>query len=143
MKLSIVIPLFNEEAVIETTHGRITEILKGLLEKGDVGDCEIVYVDDGSRDGSLKILRKLAKESERVKVVSFSRNFGHQPALAAGILHSTGDAVVSLDADLQDPPELIREMIEKYRQGNDIVYAVRSARQKDTFSKADDCEGFL
>jgi glycosyltransferase involved in cell wall biosynthesis len=142
MKLSIVIPLFNEEAVISITHTRVSRILAELIKKKSIDDYEIVFVDDGSRDGSLKILRKLAEESPKVKILSFSRNFGHQPGLAAGMLHSTGDAVVSLDADLQDPPELIGEMIEKYREGYDIVYAVRSARQKDTFLKRMTARGF-
>ncbi len=135
MKLSIVIPLFNEEAVIATTHTTVTGTLGGLIGKGLIDDYEILFVDDGSRDSSLEILRKFAAESPKVKVISFSRNFGHQRALAAGILHSSGDAVVSLDADLQDPPELIGEMLEKYRQGNDIVYAVRRARKKDSMFK--------
>ena len=135
MKLSVVIPLFNEEAVIGTTHATVMETLAGLLGKGLIDDYEIIFVDDGSADRSLEILRKLAGESPNVKVISFSRNFGHQRALAAGILHSSGDAVVSLDADLQDPPELMEEMLEKYRQGNDIVYAVRKARGKDTIFK--------
>jgi glycosyltransferase involved in cell wall biosynthesis len=135
MKLSAVIPLFNEETVIETTYATVMETLAGLTGKGLIDDYEIVFVDDGSHDRSLEILRKLATESPRVKVISFSRNFGHQRALAAGILHASGDAVVSLDADLQDPPELIGELLQKYRQGNDIVYAVRKARGKDTFFK--------
>lgn len=135
MKLSIVIPLFNEEAVIAATHARVLRLVREFLDHNLIGDYEIIFVDDGSRDNSLKILRTLAEESGKVKVLSFSRNFGHQPALVAGLLHSSGEAVVSLDADLQDPPELIREMLEKYRGGNDIVYAVRKARQKDTFFK--------
>ncbi len=135
MKLSIVIPVFNEEAVIEITHGRITALLKDLIQKGSIDDYEVLYVDDGSRDLSLRMLRELSSTSHKIKVLSFSRNFGHQPALAAGILHATGDAVVSLDADLQDPPELIEEMIEKYRAGNDLVYAVRGTRQKDSLFK--------
>ncbi len=135
MKLSIVIPVFNEEAVIMTTHGRVMDLLGTLLTKGAVSDYEILYVDDGSRDKTLDILKELARSTERVKVISFSRNFGHQPALAAGILNSTGDAVVSLDADLQDPPEVIEDMIEKYRLGNDIVYGARKSRQHDTLLK--------
>ena len=133
MKLSIIIPVFNEEAVINTTHKKITALLDALAWKETIGDYEIIYVDDGSKDNSLSLLRTFSKESPKVKVISFSRNFGHQPALAAGILHCSGDAVVSLDADLQDPPELIEEMIAKYRMGNDIVYAVRREREGDTF----------
>ncbi len=135
MKLSVVIPLFNEEAVIRTTHDTVIKTLARLTGKGMIDEYEIIFVDDGSRDRSLEILRGFAAESPRVKVISFSRNFGHQRALAAGILHSSGDAVVSLDADLQDPPELIGEMLEKNRLGNDIIYAVRKARTKDTLFK--------
>lgn len=135
MKLSIVIPLFNEEAVIGTTYSRVSEMLAGLTSQNLISDFELLFVDDGSRDRSLQILRTLALESPRVKVVSLSRNFGHQRALAAGLLHASGDAVVSLDADLQDPPELVPEMIGHYRKGRDIVYAVRTLRKKDTFFK--------
>jgi glycosyltransferase involved in cell wall biosynthesis len=135
MKLTIVIPVFNEEAVISITHKRIADMIQELLQKHLIDDHEVIYVDDGSIDNSLNILKKLAADSNKIKVLSFSRNFGHQSALAAGILHSSGDAVVSLDADLQDPPELIEEMIEKYRIGNDIVYAVRKKRDKDTLFK--------
>jgi glycosyltransferase involved in cell wall biosynthesis len=121
--------------VIGATHGRVLQILGELIGKRAIDDYEMIFVDDGSRDGSLDVLKHLAKSSPHCKVLSFSRNFGHQPALAAGILHSTGDAVVSLDADLQDPPELIEEMIERYRDGNDVVYAVRRVREHDTFFK--------
>ena len=135
MKLSIIIPVFNEEAVINTTHKKITALLDSLTWKETIGDYEIIYVDDGSKDNSLSLLRTFSTESQKIKLISFSRNFGHQPALTAGILHSSGDAVVSLDADLQDPPELIEEMLAKYRMGNDIVYAVRRERDGDTFLK--------
>jgi glycosyltransferase involved in cell wall biosynthesis len=135
MKLSIIIPVFNEEAVIGTTHKSISGLLEDMIWKEIISDYEIIYVDDGSKDNSLSLLRTFSTESQKVKVISFSRNFGHQPALTAGILYSTGDAVVSLDADLQDPPELIEEMLAKYRMGNDIVYAVRRERDGDTFLK--------
>lgn len=135
MKLSVVIPVYNEEAVIETTHQRILSFLDDLTGLNLVDDFEIIYVDDGSHDGSLSILRTLSAASSRVKVVSFSRNFGHQAALAAGMLHSSGDAVVSLDADLQDPPELIADMLQKFKEGNDIVYAVRGQRSTDSLLK--------
>jgi glycosyltransferase involved in cell wall biosynthesis len=135
MKLSIVIPVFNEEAVIETTHRRIVGLAGELAERRVINDFEIMYVDDGSRDNSLNILKRFSAESPKIKVLSFSRNFGHQPALAAGILHSSGDAVVTLDADLQDPPELMERMIEEYRGGKDIVYAVRQERKSDSAFK--------
>jgi len=135
MKLSIVVPVFNEEAVIGAANKRIISFLEDLTWKEIINDYEIIYVDDGSKDNSLSMLRTFSTESQKVKLISFSRNFGHQPALTAGILHSSGDAVVSLDADLQDPPELIEEMLAKYRMGNDIVYAVRRERDGDTFLK--------
>ena len=132
MKLSIVIPVLNEEAVIRTTHNRVVALLGKLQEKGVINEYEILYVDDGSCDGTFKILQELSADSPNLKVLSFTRNFGHQPALVAGITHSSGDVVASLDADLQDPPELIEEMINKYLQGNDIVYAVRNTRPTDS-----------
>ena len=135
MKLSIVVPVFNEEAVIGAANKRIISFLEDLTRKEIINDYEIIYVDDGSKDNSLSLLRTFSTESQKVKLISFSRNFGHQPALTAGILHSSGDAVVSLDADLQDPPELIEEMLAKYRMGNDFVYAVRRERDGDTFFK--------
>jgi polyisoprenyl-phosphate glycosyltransferase len=135
MKLSIIIPVFNEEAVIETTHSRITFLIDEIMQKKVIDDYEIIYVDDGSRDESLNMLKVFSAKSPKIKVLSFSRNFGHQPALAAGILYTSGDAVVSLDADLQDPPELIGEMIKEYKRGHDIVYAVRRERNADSFFK--------
>jgi polyisoprenyl-phosphate glycosyltransferase len=135
MKLSIVIPLFNEEAVIETTHLRLLSLTDEMTRGKIIDDYEIIYVDDGSRDGSLDILKGLSMKSPKTKVLAFSRNFGHQTALAAGILHTSGDAVVSLDADLQDPPELIPEMLREYKSGHDIVYAVRRERTGDGLFK--------
>ena len=135
MKLSIIIPVFNEEAVIETTHTRITALTGEMIQKKVIDDYEIIYIDDGSGDDSLNILKGFSAKSPKAKVLSFSRNFGHQPALAAGILHTSGDVVVSLDADLQDPPELIGEMIKEYKSGHDIVYAVRRERNADSFFK--------
>ena len=135
MKLSIIIPVFNEEAVIEATHSRLASLTGEMMQQKVIDDYEIIYIDDGSRDGSLNILKGFSAKSPKTKVLSFSRNFGHQPALAAGILHASGDAVVSLDADLQDPPELIGEMIKEYKSGHDIVYAVRKERNADSLFK--------
>ena len=104
MKLSIVIPVFNEDAVIGSTHSRIAGLAEDLCRRAVIGDYEIIYIDDGSQDQSLDILKGLSVDSPKTKILSFGRNFGHQMALAAGITHSSGDAVVSMDADLQDPP---------------------------------------
>ena len=129
MKLSIVVPCFNEEAVIRKTHERLTAVDFCGMEP------EIIYVNDGSRDTTLDILRDIAKECDFAKVVSFQRNFGHQPAVSAGIANSTGDAIVIIDADLQDPPELIPQMVSKWKEGYDIVYGKRSKRQGESAFK--------
>ncbi len=123
--LSVVAPIYNEEAVIEAFYGRVCAALEGL-------SFELVLVDDGSRDGSTAILERLADSDPRVHVVLLSRNFGHQTALTAGLDHARGDVVVMLDADLQDPPELIPRMLDRWRNGCDVVYAVRQARSGES-----------
>ncbi|HXO07604.1 MAG TPA: glycosyltransferase family 2 protein, partial [Solirubrobacteraceae bacterium] len=119
--VSVVAPIYNEEEAIEEFHARVCAALKGLR-------FEIVLVDDGSSDGSPMLLQRLADSDPRVHVVQLSRNFGHQTALTAGLDHAGGDAVVMLDADLQDPPELIPKMLDHWRAGCDVVYAVREHR---------------
>lgn len=121
MLLSLVVPCFNEEAVLSTFHETIREELK------DIGaDVEICYVDDGSSDGTLRILRELAAKDPAAKFVSFSRNFGKEAAMLAGLEQATGDAVVIMDADLQHPPELIPRMLDLHLKGHDQVIARRS-----------------
>jgi dolichol-phosphate mannosyltransferase len=122
--LSVVVPCFNEESVIALTHRRLLESLGGNASF----DLEIVYVNDGSRDRTEEMLFDLADRDARVRVVSFTRNFGHQPAVSAGLRHATGDAVAVIDADLQDPPEVILRLMEKWREGYDVVNAVRESR---------------
>ncbi len=124
MKLSLVIPVFNEEEVLPTLLGELGRVLEGL-------DCEheIIFVDDGSRDSSRGLLAEAAKADTRIKVLGFSRNFGHQAAITAGLDFSSGDAVVVMDADLQDPPDLLPEMLAYYRQGFDVVSAQRVSRE--------------
>jgi dolichol-phosphate mannosyltransferase len=124
-KLSIVIPCFNEEAVIRETHKRVMEVVDALSNM----ECEIVYVDDGSRDGTLDILRSLDTGTAAIRVVALSRNFGHQVAISAGLDHAGGDAIVTIDADLQDPPEVIPRMLDRWRDGADIVYGQREQRE--------------
>jgi len=119
--LSIVAPVFNEDALIDEFYGRVCAALEHV-------SFELVLVDDGSTDGTALALDRLADADPRVRVVSLSRNFGHQTALTAGLDHATGDAVVMLDADLQDPPELIGTMLDHWRAGCDVVYAVRRDR---------------
>ncbi len=123
--LSVVAPVYNEEATIEEFYGRVCSALTGV-------SFELVLVDDGSTDSSAVVLERLAAGDPRVRVVFLSRNFGHQTALTAGLDHARGDAVVMLDADLQDPPELINTMIDHWRAGCDVVYAVREAREGES-----------
>jgi dolichol-phosphate mannosyltransferase len=121
---SVVIPVFNEEENLESLHHRLSKVLENLCE-----DYEIIFVDDGSADKSLGIMRKLRETNERVKFISFSRNFGHQIAITAGIDYASGSAVIIMDADLQDPPEVIPRLVEKWREGYDTVYAIRESRK--------------
>ncbi len=123
--LSIVIPVFNEEENLSPLHARLT---KTLTEQGL--DYEIVFVDDGSHDRSPDILRRLEEEDPRVVVVEFARNFGHQVAISAGLEHSRGRAVCIMDADLQDPPEVLHLFLAKWREGWEVVYAVRTERKE-------------
>ena len=128
--LSLVVPVFNEEEVLPIACPR----MRAAMEQTGY-DYEIIFVNDGSRDGTMKALRKLAAEDQRVKVLSFSRNFGHQLAVTAGMDQARGDALVIIDADLQDPPELIPDMVKLWEQGADIVYGKRKKREGETFFK--------
>jgi dolichol-phosphate mannosyltransferase len=129
--LSVVVPCFNEEQVIGETHRRLSTALAALTD----ADYEIVYVDDGSRDSTASQLRSLQTGDSRVRAVLLSRNFGHQVAISAGIEHAAGDAVVLIDADLQDPPEVIGEMLARWREGWQVAYGVRSERDGETAFK--------
>jgi polyisoprenyl-phosphate glycosyltransferase len=126
MLLSIVIPLYNEEAVLPLLVARLDDGMRAL-------DCdvEVIFVDDGSRDRTLELARGVAQRNPHYKLLSFSRNFGHQAAITAGLDFADGDAVVIMDADLQDPPEIIARMVELYRQGYDVVSAQRRSREGD------------
>src|SRR5215204_734900 len=120
--LSVVAPMHNEAETVDAFYDRVRTALEGL------GSFELVIVDDGSTDGTSDLLDRLASSDPRVAVVHLSRSFGHQAALTAGLEHARGGAVVMIDGDLQDPPELIGEMVEAWRAGADVVYAVRSIR---------------
>lgn len=128
--LSLVIPVFNEEETLPELRRRLEGFLGALGES-----WEVVFVNDGSKDGSLGQLRALASEEPRYKVVSFSRNFGHQLAITAGLDFADGTAVVVMDADLQDPPEVVKDMLARWREGYDVVYGVRSKRHGETLFK--------
>ena len=129
--LSVVVPCFDEEAVIRETHRRLVATLETVPEL----DFELVYVDDGSRDATLKVLRELRHADARVRVLALSRNFGHQIAVTAGLRQAAGQVVVIIDADLQDPPEVIPEMLDRWRAGVDIAYGVRTGRDGETVFK--------
>jgi len=130
-KVSIVLPVFNEEENVRPAYDALVSVFAGLPDYKP----QFIFVDDGSVDSSLVKLREIAESDERVCVLSFSRNFGHQAALTAGMSHAGGDAVITMDCDLQDPPELIAEMLEKWRGGNRIVYARRVMREDRFFKK--------
>ncbi len=127
--ISVVIPAFNEAGNIKILSERICEQLIPF------GEYEIIFVDDGSQDATLEVIKELARTNNSIKFISFSRNFGHQKALKAGLDNSEGDCVISMDADLQHPPELISKLIEKWKQGYDIVYTVRKDLQSTSFFK--------
>lgn len=128
--LSIVVPCYNEEEVLYETHGRI------MLNVSDITkNFEIIYINDGSKDKTGEILNDIASKESRVKAITFSRNFGHQLAVSAGLDSSLGEAVVIIDADLQDPPEVIKEMYGKWAEGYKVVYGKRKTRKKESFFK--------
>ncbi len=128
--ISLVIPLYNEEKVVETLKSRLYQFALAIN-----APVEFVLVNDGSRDKTPLMIRDWCREDKRVKLVDLSRNFGHQAAVTAGVDFASGDVVVVMDGDLQDPPELISEMVEEYRMGFDVVYAQRVRRHGETFFK--------
>lgn len=130
IRYSIIVPAYNEEAVISETHKRLREIMDSLNE-----EYEIIFINDGSRDDTEKIISGLCENFDGTRLVNFSRNFGHQLAVTAGMAYSSGQAVIIIDADLQDPPEVIPQMIEKWKEGYDVVYGQRLRRKGETFFK--------
>ncbi|MEU7254471.1 glycosyltransferase family 2 protein [Streptomyces rimosus] len=126
--VSVVVPCFDEAAVIGETHRRLSAVLRGLPEC----EYEVVYVDDGSGDATWDRLTELAADDARVRLVRLTRNFGHQPAVLAGLREAAGDAVVTIDADLQDPPGLIADMVERWRAGWAVVSARRTGREGES-----------
>jgi len=128
IRLSVVVPMYFEEEVATECHSRLSAAVESY-------DYEIIYVNDGSTDKTLPILKEIAQSNERVKIISFSRNFGHQAAVTAGVKDATGDCIAIIDADLQDPPELIPDMIELWTQGYEVVYAKRKKRKGESIFK--------
>lgn len=128
-KISVVLPVYNEEQNISLMYGALKKVFLKLEVIG-----EYIFVNDGSSDKSLVVLRELAGNDSSIKVLSFTRNFGHQAALTAGLDIATGDAIITMDCDFQDPPDVIPEMVEKWVEGNKIIYGRRLYR-KDRFFK--------
>ena len=131
-KISVVIPMYCEEEVADICYKRVVNNLKKLSDKYSY---EIIFINDGSKDSTLEILKKIASNDDNVKIISFSRNFGHQAAVTAGIRNVTGDAIIIMDADLQDPPELFEGMIEKWEEGYEVVYGKRKTREGESIFK--------
>ena len=127
---SVIVPMYNEEAVIHETYRRLTKVMQ---EHGE--SYEIVMINDGSRDKTGEIISQLCKQDEHIKMIDFARNFGHQIAITAGMDYAAGDCMVIIDGDLQDPPELIPEMIRIWREGYEVVYGKRISRQGESFFK--------
>ncbi len=130
IKYSVVIPAYNEEEVINTSYSRLKEV----MDKTD-GAYELIFVNDGSADKTYELLKEIAKGDSNVRVINFARNFGHQLAVSAGLERAAGQAVIVIDADLQDPPEVMLEMIKLWKQGYDVVYGKRKKRQGETVFK--------
>ena len=127
-KITIIIPLYNEELVLDECYNRVSNICNSI----DNYEYEIIFINDGSQDKTLEMLESIAQNDNHVKVISFSRNFGHQCAVTAGLKHVTGDAIVIIDSDMQDPPELIPEMLKLWEQGNDVIYGKRKKRDGES-----------
>jgi len=127
---SIIAPIFNEKDNLPELQRRITEVMGSTNEP-----WELILVDDGSTDGSTDIIRELAQKDKNIRPIIFARNFGHQVAITAGWDYARGDAVIIIDADLQDPPELILEMAKKWKEGNEVVYAIRTEREGESWFK--------
>ena len=127
-KISRIIPAYNEEEVAQECYNRLEEVLNKLNNY----ENEIIFINDGSKDKTLEILTELANQNENVKIVSFSRNFGHQAAVTAGLKYVTGDVILIIDADLQDPPELLPEMLKLWEEGNEVIYGERKTREGES-----------
>jgi dolichol-phosphate mannosyltransferase len=130
IELSVIIPLYNEQAILAELCDRLTLSVMQLTR-----NYELLFINDGSSDSTFEKLKELSQKDERVKFISFSRNFGHQIAVSAGLDHCKGQAVVIIDGDLQDPPELIPTLYKKYKEGYEVVYARRTRRKGETWFK--------
>lgn len=127
---SVIVPMYNEEAVIQETHRRLTKVMDSIGES-----YEIIFINDGSRDNTRAMINEICSNSKNIKMIDFARNFGHQISITAGMDYAAGDCMVIIDGDLQDPPELIPDMIKIWRDGYDVVYGKRISRKGETFFK--------
>ena len=127
---SVIVPLYNEELVIDESYKRLKEVMDSIKE-----NYEIIFINDGSSDRTRDMVEKICRKDEKIKLINFSRNFGHQAAITAGMDLALGDAIIVIDADLQDPPEVIPKMIEKWKEGYEVVYGKRIKREGETFFK--------
>jgi polyisoprenyl-phosphate glycosyltransferase len=142
-QVSIVVPCYNEQEVLPETSRRLLDVMDRLVQRGLANDASaIYYVDDGSRDRTWEVIAELSRSDSRIKGIKLSRNCGHQNALLAGLMSAPGDALVSIDADLQDDVNVIVQMVERYRAGAEVVYGVRSSRDSDTGFKRGTAEGY-
>jgi len=133
--LSIVLPCHNEEEILPSTYARLKKVLDALISEDKIKLYELVFVDNGSTDKTLSILKQFFDQDKAIRIISLRRNFGYQGSITAGLFHAKGDAVVTIDADLQDPPEKINEMIRYFENGYDLILGVRDDRSADTFFK--------
>jgi glycosyltransferase involved in cell wall biosynthesis len=130
IKYSVILPVYNEEGTLEILYERLTKVLQSISP-----DYEIIFIDDNSRDNSFKIMSEICNKDSKIRIIKFSRNFGHQAAITAGLDHARGDALIMMDADLQDPPEVIVQLVDKYKEGYDVVYAKREKRTGESLFK--------
>ncbi|MDD2375866.1 MAG: glycosyltransferase family 2 protein [Clostridia bacterium] len=126
--ISVIIPMYNEQEVVKICYNRVKKVLDSISGY----DYEIICINDGSKDDTFNILQEISNEDKKLKIISFSRNFGHQPAVSSGLKLSCGDIIIVIDADMQDPPELIIDMLKLYEQGNSVVYAQRTVRKGES-----------
>ncbi|MDW8465010.1 MAG: glycosyltransferase family 2 protein [Chloroherpetonaceae bacterium] len=131
IELSVVIPVYNEEASLEELYRRLKSVLDALGR-----NYEVILVNDGSRDRTAEILAKICQRDARFRALHFARNFGHQAAVTAGIDYASGKAIMIMDADLQDPPEIIPEFLKKWEEGYEVVYAIRQGRKENFLLRA-------
>ena len=130
-KISVIVPMYCEEKIIDECYNRLTNVLSNIPNY----DYEIICVNDGSKDKTLEMLTEISEKDTKLKIISFSRNFGHQPAVTAGLKFVTGDAIVIIDSDLQDPPEEIPKMLKLWEDGNDVIYGKRKKRKGESAFK--------